>query len=68
MNEEYLIGYSSNILERTFRLYSNTGKMKEIVCDTAQEFLNIVEFMEKTLEKEDWFDTKEIAIVENEQE
>ena len=48
MDTEYLIGYSSNILERTFRLYSNTGNVKEIVCETPQQFLNIVEYMEKT--------------------
>jgi hypothetical protein len=68
MDTEYLIGYSSNILERTFRLYSNTGNIKEIVCETAQQFLNIVEYMDKTLKKEEWVDTKEIIIVENEQE
>jgi hypothetical protein len=68
MDTEYLIGYSSNILERTFRLYSNTGNVKEIVCGTPQQFLNIVEYMEKTLKKEDWIDTKEIFIVENEPE
>jgi hypothetical protein len=68
MDTEYLIGYSSNILERTFRLYSNTGNVKEIVCETAQQFLNIVEYMDKTLKKEEWVDTKEIIIVENEQE
>jgi hypothetical protein len=68
MDTEYLIGYSSNILERSFRLYSNTGNVKEIVCDTPQQFLNIVEYMEKTLKKEDWIDTKEIVIVENEPE
>jgi hypothetical protein len=68
MDTEYLIGYSSNILERSFCLYSNTGKVKEIVCETPQQFLNIVEYMEKTLKKEDWIDTKEIFIGENEPE
>jgi hypothetical protein len=68
MDTEYLIGYSSNILERSFRLYSNTGNVKEIVCETSQQFLNIVEYMEKTLKKEDWIDSKEIVIVENELE
>jgi hypothetical protein len=68
MDPEYLIGYSSNILERTFRLYSNTGNVKEIVCETPQQFLNIVEYMEKTLKKEDWIDSKELVIVENEPE
>lgn len=68
MTEEYLIGYSANVLERTFRIYSNTGQMKEIVCDTANEFLNIVSFMEKTLKKEDWFETKEMIIAENVEE
>lgn len=68
MSDDYLIGYSANVLERTFRLYSNTGKMKEIVCDSANEFLNIVSFMENTLKKEDWFEAKSIEIVENVEE
>ena len=67
MNEEYLVGYSSNILERSFRLYSNTGNVKEIVCETAEQFLNIVEYMDKTLKKEDWINNKEIVIMENEE-
>ena len=49
MDEEYLIGYAVNVLERSFRLYSNTGNVKEVVCESPQQFLNVVEFMEKTL-------------------
>jgi hypothetical protein len=40
------------VLERSFRLYSNTGSVKEVVCESPQQFLSIVEFMEKTLKKE----------------
>jgi hypothetical protein len=56
---DYLIGYAVNVLERSVRLYSNTGNVKEIVCDTPTEFLNIVEYMDKTLKKEDWEDVSE---------
>ncbi len=56
---DYLIGYAVNVLERSVRLYSNTGGVKEIVCDTPTEFLNIVEYMDKTLKKEDWEDVSE---------
>jgi hypothetical protein len=64
MDEEYLIGYAVNVLERSFRLYSNTGKVKEVVCESPQQFLNVVEFMEKTLKKEDWDFQSDIAILE----
>ena len=59
MNEDYLIGYAVNVLERSVRLYSNTGGVKEVVCETAQQFLNIVEYMDKTLKKEEWEDVVE---------
>lgn len=59
IDEEYLIGYAVNVLERSFRLYSNTGSVKEVVCESPQQFLSIVEFMEKTLKKEDWEDVVE---------
>ena len=59
MNDDYLIGYAVNVLERSVRLYSNTGGVKEVVCETPQQFLNIVEYMDKTLKKEDWVDVVE---------
>lgn len=55
-DEEYVVGYSANILERTFRIFSNTGTVKQIVCDSPEQFHNVVTFMEKTLKKEDWTD------------
>ena len=59
MNDDYLIGYAVNILERSVRIYSNTGEVKEVVCETSQQFLNLVEYMDKTLKKEDWEDVVE---------
>jgi hypothetical protein len=56
---DYLIGYAVNVLERSVRLYSNTGGVKEVVCETPQQFLNIVEYMDKTLKKEEWEDVVE---------
>lgn len=66
MNDDYLVGYSVNILERAIRLYSSSGQMKEVFCDTANEFLNVVSFMDKTLHKEDWNENKSLAIIEDE--
>ena len=56
MVEEYVVGYAANVLERTFRLYSNLGNVKQITCETPTEFMNIVSFMETTLKKEDWIE------------
>jgi hypothetical protein len=54
MNDDYLVGYSVNILDRAIRIYSNVGTVKEVLCDTKEEFLSVVEFIDKTLTKEDW--------------
>jgi hypothetical protein len=63
--EDYLIGYSVNVLNRSFLLYSSTGATKEVTCETPEQFLNVLEFMENTLKKEDWFDTQDIVIRNN---
>ena len=54
MNDDYLVGYSVNVLDRAIRIYSNVGTVKEVLCDTKEEFLSVVEFIDKTLTKEDW--------------
>lgn len=59
MNDDYLVGYSVNVLDRSIRIYSNVGTVKEVLCDTKEEFLSVVEFMDKTLPKEDWIDVVE---------
>jgi hypothetical protein len=54
MNNEYLVGYSVDVLEQAIRIYSNVGSVKEVLCDSKEEFLRVVETMNKTLKDGGW--------------
>ncbi len=54
MDNDYLVGYSVDVLERAIRIYSNTGSVKEVLCDSKEEFLRVVETMNKTLKDGGW--------------
>ena len=43
--EEYLTRVVIDISSRTFRLYSNEGEIREVDCDTSEEFMNVLEFI-----------------------
>ena len=44
-DEEYLTRVVIDISSRTFRLYSNTGDIREVDCETTEEFMNVLEFI-----------------------
>ena len=44
-DEEFLTRVVIDTCSRTFRLYSNEGDEKVIECDTAEEFMNILELV-----------------------
>jgi len=39
-------------LKRTVYLYSTEGDTKEVVCDTVQEFMNVLDFVRATVDEE----------------
>ena len=49
--DEYLTRCVVNATARTFSLYSNTGDEKVVSCDTVTEFMNVLEFVRKTLDE-----------------
>jgi hypothetical protein len=49
--DEYLTRCVVNTTARTFSLYSNTGDEKVVSCDTVTEFMNVLEFVRKTLDE-----------------
>jgi len=52
MNDEYLSRCVVDPLKRTVYLYSNEGSEKEVVCDTVEEFMNVLEFVRATVDEE----------------
>lgn len=48
--DEHLTRCVVNTTARTFSLYSNNGDEKVVSCDTVTEFMNVLEFVRKTLD------------------
>jgi hypothetical protein len=49
--DEYLTRCVVNTTARTFSLYSNNGDEKVVSCDTVTEFMNVLEFVRKTVDE-----------------
>ena len=49
MQDEYLTRCVVDPIKRTVYLYSDEGTTKEVVCDTVDEFMNVLEFVRATL-------------------
>ena len=47
-DEEYLTKCVVDTLKRTFYLYSSEGDKKEVVCDSVDEFMNVLELVRAT--------------------
>ena len=47
-DEEYLTKCVVDTLKRTFYLYSSEGDKKEVVCDSVDEFMNVLELVRDT--------------------
>ena len=52
MEEEYLTKCVVDTLKRTFYLYSSEGDKKLVVCETVDEFMNVLELVRATCPEE----------------
>jgi len=52
MQDEYLTRCVVDPIKRTVYLYSNEGSTKEVVCETVDEFMNVLEFVRSTVDEE----------------
>jgi hypothetical protein len=52
MQDEYLTRCVVDPVKRTVYLYSNQGDSKEVVCETVDEFMNVLEFVRATVDEE----------------
>ena len=51
MQDEYLTRCVVDPIKRTVYLYSDEGTTKEVVCDTVEEFMNVLELVRATLDE-----------------
>ena len=51
MQDEYLTRCVVDPIKRTVYLYSNEGSEKEVVCDTVEEFMSVLEFVRSTVDE-----------------
>ena len=49
-DQEYVTRCVADPLDKTIRIYSNEGTEQELVCDTADEFINVVKFIRSTVD------------------
>ena len=52
MQNEYLTRCVVDPVKRTVYLYSSEGSEKEVVCETVDEFMNVLEFVRATVDAE----------------
>lgn len=52
MKDEYLTRCVVDPIKRTVYLYSNEGSEKEVVCETVDEFMNVLEFVRTTVDED----------------
>jgi len=52
MNDEYLTRCVVDPTKRTVYIYSSEGSEKEVVCETTEEFMNVLKFIRATLGEE----------------
>jgi len=52
MQDEYLTRCVVDPVKRTVYLYSSEGSEKEVVCDTVDEFMNVLDFVRSTVDAE----------------
>ena len=51
MQDEYLSRCVVDPIKRTVYLYSNEGSEKEVICETVDEFMNVLEFVRATVDE-----------------
>jgi hypothetical protein len=52
MQDEFLTRCVVDPSKRTVYLYSNEGTEKQVSCDTADEFLNVLRFVRETISED----------------
>ena len=52
MQDEYLARCVVDPLKRTVYLYSTEGSEKQVSCETVEEFMNVLDFVRATVDKE----------------
>ena len=52
MQDEYLSRCVVDPIKRTVYLYSSEGSEREVVCETVDEFMNVLEFVRDTLDED----------------
>ena len=52
MQDEYLTRCVVDPIKRTVYLYSSEGSEKEVVCETTDEFMNVLNFVRSTVDAE----------------
>ena len=52
MNDEYLTRCVVDPIKRTVYLYSSEGSEKEVVCETVDEFMNVLDFVRATVDED----------------
>ena len=52
MQDEYLTRCVVDPVKRTVYLYSSEGTEKEVVCETVDEFMNVLDFVRTTVDEE----------------
>lgn len=51
MQDEYLTRCVVDPIKRTVYLYSDQGDTKEVICETVEEFMNVLKFVRDTLDE-----------------
>jgi hypothetical protein len=52
MDDEYLTRCVVDPSKRTVYLFSNEGSEKQVVCETVQEFMNVLEYVRGILDED----------------
>ena len=52
MQDEYLTRCVVDTLKRTVYLYSSEGSEKQVVCDTVDEFMNVLQYVRDNVSEE----------------
>lgn len=52
MNLEYIAGVSVDICTRTFLLFGDQGAERAVICETPEQFLNVLEVVNDRLSPE----------------
>jgi len=52
MQDEYLTRCVVDPTRKTIYIYSNEGAEQELVCETTEQFMNVLQFVRATVEED----------------